>query len=325
MAPNYYVHINCIFNFRYNNNDKDYFLTGIVHTICFSINCRYGFHSYFSKFAHTQWCNPFKIRCQGTHKAYLSWCHQNISGNSYLVYKLLTLTVNLVIEHKSDGCCGQEQIVLCKATEATVVDVFVEDKLLASYTYSKRNQVINEEGFSVRANATEVTTFLYNFDIEIVFTTMSEEVSITCDVLLFSVTKNVTANSRLCSMFTCKPFFCFKSGSNCLRIGPSTTSFLSITETKDGVTISTRLHEVIEPIVLSTLDCTATLQCLNCSYKRDMSFEQCEANVTLDSIPYGKYMLSLTIFSSCGEKIVAPSTLVTLGPGEFMTCNISPL
>ncbi|CAI8023426.1 hypothetical protein GBAR_LOCUS13697 [Geodia barretti] len=145
-----------------------------------------------------------------------------------------------------------------------------------------------------------VTEFVSNFDIEIVFRTLSEEVSITCDVIVFSVTKNITTNSL-----------------NCLSIGPSITSFISIMESKDGVTVSTRLHEVIEPSVLSTLNCAATLECLNCSSlsKHDMILEQCKANVTLDGVEDGQYMLSLTIFSDCGERIVPPPTLVTLGDG----------
>ena len=88
-------------------------------------------------------------------------------------------------------------------------------------------------------------------------------------------------------------------------------------ETKDGVTLSTRLHEVIEPSVLLTLNCAVTLECLNCSSlsKHDMILEQCKANVTLDGVKDGQYMLSLTIFSDCGERIVPPPTLVTLGDG----------
>ena len=88
-------------------------------------------------------------------------------------------------------------------------------------------------------------------------------------------------------------------------------------ETKDGVTVSTRLHEVIEPSVLSTLNCSATLECLNCSSvsKHDMILEQCKGNVTLDGVEDGQYMLSLTIYSHCGEKIVPHPTLVTLGDG----------
>ena len=84
-------------------------------------------------------------------------------------------------------------------------------------------------------------------------------------------------------------------------------------ESKDGVTVSTRLHEVIEPSVLLTLNCAVTLECLNCSSlsKHDI-LEQCETNVTLDGVEGGKYMLSLTIFSDCGERIVPPPTLVTL-------------
>jgi hypothetical protein len=86
-------------------------------------------------------------------------------------------------------------------------------------------------------------------------------------------------------------------------------------ESKDGVTVSMRLHEVIEPSVLLTLSCAATLECLNCSSlsKHDMIFEQCKANVTLDGVEDGQYMLSLTIFSHCGERIVPSPTLVTLG------------
>ena len=107
--------------------------------------------------------------------------------------------MNVTIEHNSDGCCGQEQIVLCKATKATLIDVFVGGKLLASYNYVKRGQIIKEDGFRIRAtNSTEVREFLFNFDIEIVFRTLSERVSITCDVVVFSVTKNITTNSRFC-------------------------------------------------------------------------------------------------------------------------------
>ena len=110
---------------------------------------------------------------------------------------LFILTANVTIEHKSDGCCGQEQIVLCKATKATVVNVFVGDELLVSYIYFESGQVIDEDGFHVSVtNATEVTEYLSNFDIQIVFRTLSEEVSITCDVLVFSATKNITTNSK---------------------------------------------------------------------------------------------------------------------------------
>ena len=105
--------------------------------------------------------------------------------------------MNVTIEHKSDGCCGQEQIVLCKATETTNIEVFVGDELLVSYTYQQRGRVIDEDGVSVRVtNATKAAGFLVNFDIEIVFRTLSEEVSITCDVNIFSVTKNITTNSK---------------------------------------------------------------------------------------------------------------------------------
>ena len=88
-------------------------------------------------------------------------------------------------------------------------------------------------------------------------------------------------------------------------------------ESKDGVTVSTRLHEVIEPSVLLTLNCAVTLECLNCSSlsKHDMILEQCETNVTLHGVEDGQYMLSLTIFSDCGEIIVLPQILVTLGDG----------
>ena len=107
--------------------------------------------------------------------------------------------MNVTIEHKSDGCCGQEQIVLCKATETTNIFVFVGDELLASYTYLKREQIIDKDGYRIRAtNATMVAEFISNLDIEIVFRTLSEEVSITCDIILFSVTKNITTNSRFC-------------------------------------------------------------------------------------------------------------------------------
>ena len=107
------------------------------------------------------------------------------------------LTANVTIEHISDGCCGQEQIVLCKATKAIVVEVFVGGELLVSYTYSESGLVIDEDGFGVRVtNVTKAAGFLVNFDIEIVFRTLSEEVSITCDVTIFSVTKNITTNSK---------------------------------------------------------------------------------------------------------------------------------
>jgi hypothetical protein len=212
-----------------------------------------------------------------------------------------SVAVNVAIEHKSDGCCGQEQIVLCKATEATFVRVFVGDELLVFYTISYISQVIDEDGFRVRVtNVTMASEVLFNFDIEIVFRAISKEVSISCDVVTFSVTKNITTNSL-----------------NCLGIGPPITSssFVSIMESKDGVTVSMRLHEVIEPSVLLTLSCAATLECLNCSSlsKHDMIFEQCKANVTLDGVEDGQYMLSLTIFSHCGERIVPSPTLVTLG------------
>jgi hypothetical protein len=212
-----------------------------------------------------------------------------------------SIAANVTIEHKSDGCCGQEQIVLCKATETAVVDVFVGNELLAAYTQSERGKVIDEDGFRVRVtNETEVTEYLSNFDIQIVFRTLSEEVSITCDVLVFSVTKNITTNSL-----------------NCLSVGPPITSssFVSIMESKDGVTVSTKLHEVIEQSVLLTLNCAVTLECLNCSplSKHEVILVQCETNVTLNGVKGGQYMLSLTIFSDCGERIVPPPTLVTLG------------
>ena len=207
---------------------------------------------------------------------------------------------------------------MCKAIETTNIDIFVGGDLLASYSYLKREQIIDKDGYRIRAtNATRVAEFISNLDIEIVFRTLSEEVSITCDILVFFVTKNITTNSRFCLLKLQSFIFSSIIGLNCLSIGPSITSFISIMESKDGVTVSTRLHEVIEPSVLSTLNCTATLECLNCSSlsKHDMILEQCKANVTLDGVKDGQYMLSLTIYCRCGEKIVLPPTLVTLGDG----------
>ena len=111
------------------------------------------------------------------------------------------MAVNVTIEHKGDGCCGQEQVVLCNATRATQVDVLVGDKELMSYIYSKRNITVDEDGFFIRANARKVADFLSDFDIEIIFKTKFQEVSITCDVVLLSVTQNVTANSKFVLQF----------------------------------------------------------------------------------------------------------------------------
>lgn len=57
--------------------------------------------------------------------------------------------------------------------------------------------------FFIRANARKVADFLFDFDIEIIHKTKWPEVSITCDVILFFVTQNITANSKFVLQLLC--------------------------------------------------------------------------------------------------------------------------
>lgn len=244
----------------------------------------------------------------------------------YIMYMSSSLVVNVTIEHKSDGCCGQEQVVLCNATRAAQVDVLVGNKKLMSYIYSDRNIVISEDGFVIRVtDAREVEDFLFDFDIEILFRMMQREVSITCDAIFSSITKNITANSKFVLHYYIFVYVMHFLGSRCLSIGNYITPTITPTITKNGTTfvVSAGVHHLIEPSVFSTLKCTVAVQCLNCSsaFTRETDLKHCGSNVTVDSIQDGLYMINITIYSSCGERFVLPSITLTVRKLIMTLCS----
>ena len=79
--------------------------------------------------------------------------------------------------------------------------------------------------------------------------------------------------------------------------------------------MSAGVDDLIEQNLLSTINCTVSIECLNClsAIKHKVELEHCGLkSVPVDSIPDGQYMLNVTLYSSCGERIVLPSFIATV-------------
>ena len=82
---------------------------------------------------------------------------------------------------ETDGCCGQQQRVVCNATETNRISVKVENHTsLYEFQLIDIDKAYMEDGFII--NLIEVTKlpFLYQFIVEVVFIA-TESVTVTCN------------------------------------------------------------------------------------------------------------------------------------------------
>ena len=101
------------------------------------------------------------------------------------------------MEHTTDGCCGQQQRVVCSVTRIEQVNVAIDGKTVIMYTYASRGTVINKNGFTTQVlSINAVSSLFYDFVIEISFKAVLNNVSITCLTAEDSVTQNITVNSK---------------------------------------------------------------------------------------------------------------------------------
>ena len=105
----------------------------------------------------------------------------------------------VTINHNGQGCCGQEQNVICTATQTTVVEITVDDFLPVELTLRNKNESLTRGGFlisllDVRPDSN--SEFHLQFIVEIKFTAMTKSVAVKCEASGDTAELNVTTDSK---------------------------------------------------------------------------------------------------------------------------------
>ena len=102
---------------------------------------------------------------------------------------------DVTIENLGGDCCGNQKRVLCNATEATRVNVNVNN-VSASFRYSNADEVVIMGGFTLKVIDVIQDGFLSNMTVEITFVASNPVVTVTCATLLASVTIDIIIDSE---------------------------------------------------------------------------------------------------------------------------------
>ena len=117
---------------------------------------------------------------------------------------------NVTIMQLNEHCCGQKQMVMCNATEATLIKVVIGD-INALFRSIDEGTVVERDGFTIHlvdAVPHPDISFVSQFIVEVKFQADSD-VNVTCSTLTASANITMTLNSKsqwhwqCCSTPTC--------------------------------------------------------------------------------------------------------------------------
>ena len=92
---------------------------------------------------------------------------------------------------------------------------------------------------------------------------------------------------------------------------PVKASYMRDESGSSTVNVSTGLRDDILLNVSTTLNCSISLSCLNCSFPAALK-EQCTPTVMFNNVPDGNYTVNVTVSSDCDEVIVLGETSITI-------------
>lgn len=229
-----------------------------------------------------------------------------------LCYVLLVVSASameaetITIEQMGDGCCGQQQKVICNVTSFQIrVTVGTIEQV---FTFDTRDTIFDMNGFVISVDAMPHPTInLFIFIAKILYTTnaTTSNLTVSCGNLSF---KNITipVNSTPC-IYPASPI--------------ATQS-----QNDDNTFNLTVSLGISDESTVPFQQCNVTLQCQNCStpksYNTALQLQPCTSDGQYSNIPEGTYSISGNISTECGELIaVGPvSTYVgpisTVGPGS---------
>ena len=118
---------------------------------------------------------------------------------NFKLRQLLFISNFVVIDKRRQGCCGQEQIVLCNATAASSIDITVDDLDPVQLTLINENESSLVDGFLISLlDVIPDPDFmvLSQFFVEVKFTAIANSVTITCETSTDIATLDVITNSK---------------------------------------------------------------------------------------------------------------------------------
>lgn len=235
-----------------------------------------------------------------------------------LVVSASAMEETITIKQMSDGCCGQQQKVICNVTGFRII--VMAGNMEQVFTFDTRDTIFDMNGFEIRViDAMPHPTIDFNFIFiaQILYITdaMTSNLTISCGNVVSVKSITIPVNSTPCI------YHAFDTLN-------SRTTLSQNDDDTFNLTIS--LGTPVENTVLFQ-QCNVTLQFKNSSIPKSRNttlqlLPDCTSDGQYSNILAGVYTISGNISTECGELIVVGPVSVYLGPTSTvgLTSTLGP-
>jgi hypothetical protein len=204
----------------------------------------------------------------------------------------------------SDGCCGQQQEVICNVTGLRIV--VTAGTIEQVFTFDARNTTFDMNGFEVIVDAMLHPTIDFNFifiaKILYIADAMTSNLTISCSNVVSFKNITIPVNS-----------------SPCIYHAPDAmNTTVTHTQNDDNTFDLTVSLGISDESTVPFQQCNVTLQCQNCSTpisrNTTRQLQPCTSDGLYSNIPEGNYSISGNISTECGELIPVTPVSTYVGP-----------